>query len=63
MILQIALSFMACFFYVVELYLGETSASILGELGLSVLFAIDYVLFFYCAQDRYVRFLGFKFLR
>ena len=54
------LSLAACALYVVEQYVQEEQAWLLfSELTLSALFAVDYLLFFYCAEDRLLYFFSF----
>ena len=52
MIFQIILSFLACVLYIIETYATDVSYFMVPELLLSILFGIDYFLFFYCAVDK-----------
>ena len=50
---QIVITVLACGMYVWETYEVQSWMFVI-EFGLSLFFAIDYILFFYCSPDRLV---------
>ena len=52
LIFQVFISLLGVLLYVVEIY-TQPMALFVFETGLSVFFAIDYIIFFYIAKDKY----------